>query len=71
VPGEGGDLTAGGGSVWARGSGTLLTRIDPHSHRVLARYGPPSGSGAVIVGAHAVWVSAHDIRTVWRIPLDR
>lgn len=70
VPGEGGDLTVGGGSVWARGSNKLLARIDPKRNRVVARYGPSSGSGAVIVGAGAVWISAHDIDTVWRVPLD-
>jgi len=30
-------------------------------------YGPDSGSGAVIFGAGAVWISAHDIKTVWRL----
>jgi virginiamycin B lyase len=69
VPGEGGDLTVGGGSVWARGSDRLLTRIDPDRRKVIARYGPSSGSGAVIVGAGAVWISAHDVNTVWRLPL--
>jgi YVTN family beta-propeller protein len=69
VPGEGGDLTVGGGFVWARGSDKLLAKIDPKRRKVVARYGPPSGSGAVIVGAGAVWISAHDIDTVWRLPL--
>ena len=71
VAGSGGDLTVGGGSVWARGGGDpLLTRIDPSSDSVVERYRPPSGSGAVIVGADAVWISAHDIATVWRLPLE-
>jgi virginiamycin B lyase len=69
VPGEGGDLTVGGGSVWARGSDRLLTRIDPKRRKVVARYGPSSGSGAVIVSDGAVWISAHDVNTVWRLPL--
>jgi virginiamycin B lyase len=69
VRGEGGDLTVGGGSVWARGSDKLLTRIDPKRRRVVGRYGPSSGSGAVIVGGGAVWISAHDVNTVWRLPL--
>ena len=69
VRGEGGDLTVGGGFVWARGTDKLLTRIDPKRRKVVARYGPPSGSGAVIVGGGAVWISAHDINTVWRLPL--
>jgi virginiamycin B lyase len=69
VRGEGGDLTVGGGFVWARGADKLLTRIDPKRRKVVARYGPSSGSGAVIVGGGAVWISAHDVNTVWRLPL--
>jgi hypothetical protein len=69
VRGEGGDLTVGGGSVWARGADRLLVRIDPKRRRVVARYGPPSGSGSVTVGGGAVWISAHDVNTVWRLPL--
>jgi virginiamycin B lyase len=69
VRGEGGDLTVGGGFVWARGTDRLLTRIDPRRRKVVARYGPSSGSGAVIVGAGAVWISAHDVNAVWRLRL--
>jgi hypothetical protein len=69
VIGEGGDLTTGGGSVWARGRGYLLTRIDPATNDVVERFGPSVGSGAVIVGFDAVWISAHDVETVWRLPL--
>jgi streptogramin lyase len=69
VVGEGGDLTVGAGSVWARGSDRLLVRIDAKRRRVVTRYGPPSGSGAVIVAAGAVWISAHDVPVVWRLPL--
>lgn len=69
VRGDGGDMTAGGGWAWARGSSILLTRIDTRTNRVVERYGPPSGSGAAIVGFGAVWVSAHDVTTVWRLPL--
>ena len=70
VSGEGGDITTGGGSVWVRGSGYLLTRLDPETNTVVGRYGPSSGSGAVIVAPGAVWISAHDVGTVWRIPLE-
>ena len=69
VAGDGGDMAAGGGWVWARGSGYLLTRIDPQSNTVVERYGPSSGSGAAIVGFDAVWISAHDIARVWKLPL--
>ena len=71
VPGGGGDLAAGGGWVWARGGDDpLLVRIDPATSQVVETYGPPSGSGAVTVGYGAAWVSAHDVTTVWRLPLD-
>ena len=70
VVGEGGDITTGGGSVWARGSGYLLTRIDPETNEVASRYGPSSGSGGVIVAPGAVWLSAHDVGTVWRLPIE-
>lgn len=67
--GPGGDLTSGGGWIWARGSNHLLARIDPRTDEVAEIYGPASGSGAVVVGFGAVWFSAHDIGTVWRMPL--
>ncbi len=67
--GDGGDLTAGGGWVWIRGSGPLLARLDPSTNKIVEKYGPESGSGAAIVGYGAVWISAHDIDTVWRLPI--
>jgi streptogramin lyase len=70
VPGGGGDLAVGGNWVWARGGDDpLLVRIDPTTNEVAQVYGPPSGSGAVTVAYGAVWVSAHDINAVWRMPL--
>ena len=65
MPGPGGDIAAGAGRVWVRATPTLLTVIDPESDRVVARYGPPSGSGAVRANQDVVWVTAHDIQTVW------
>lgn len=70
IPGGGGDLTTGADSVWARGSRQLLTRIDAATGALSERYGPRSGSGAVIVDAGALWISAHDIDTVWRLELE-
>jgi virginiamycin B lyase len=68
VIGEGGDITTGDGSVWVRGSDFLLTSVDPGSNAIDTRYGPSSGSGAVIVASGAVWVSAHAVSKVWRLP---
>lgn len=63
--GGGGDIAAGAGRLWVRATKILLQAIDPATNRVTAQYGPPSGSGAVRVANDHVWVSAHDIQTVW------
>jgi virginiamycin B lyase len=65
VPGSGGDIAAGAGRVWVRASKVLLQAIDPRRNSVAERYGPPSGSGAVRADNRHVWVTAHDIHTVW------
>jgi virginiamycin B lyase len=68
--GEGGDMAAGGGWIWARsGNDVLLAQIDPRTNTVVRKYGPAVGSGAAIVNGNSVWVSAHDVSTVWRLPL--
>ena len=65
VEGEGGDIDVGQGRVWVRAAKVLLSVIDPGSNQVVRRYGPPAGSGAVRVAGPYVWVSAHDVTTVW------
>lgn len=68
-PVGGGDITVGGGSVWVRGGPNLLTRIDASTNHVVERYGPVAGSGGVAADNAAVWLTAHDIATIWRLPL--
>jgi YVTN family beta-propeller protein len=67
VPGLGGDIAAGEGAVWVRADKVLLSAIDPKTNRVVRRYGPAQGSGAVRVGNGKLWVSAHDVNKVWRL----
>jgi hypothetical protein len=55
--------------LWVRSERDLVVRIDPATNKVTARYGPPSGSGSVAADAAAVWVSAHDTSSLWRLPL--
>jgi virginiamycin B lyase len=71
IKGDGGDMTTGGGWVWARGARRLLTRIDPHTNRIAVRYGPSLGDGSVTTGFGAVWLSVVDADTLWRLPLPR
>jgi virginiamycin B lyase len=66
---DGGDLAYGGGSVWARVTDALVARIEPATNSVAGRYGPHAGSGSVAADDRALWISAHDIHTVWRVPL--
>ena len=66
---QGGDIAVGGGYVWLRGSRTLLFKIDPGTNEIIARYGPSSGSGSMAADDSAVWISAHDVTTIWRLPL--
>jgi len=64
---RGGDVAVGGGSVWLRGSRTLLFRIDPARNEIVERYTPSAGSGSVAVDDDAIWITAHDITTIWRL----
>lgn len=67
---ERGQIAFGGGYVWVRGSTTLLYQIDPQTNQVVRRYGPVMGSGGVAADDSAVWITAHDSTTIWRLPLE-
>jgi virginiamycin B lyase len=67
VPGPGGDIAAGEGAVWVRTTKVLLSVIDPKTNKVIKRFGPAQGSGAVRAGDGKVWVSAHDVNKIWRL----
>jgi YVTN family beta-propeller protein len=71
VAGMGGDIAAGEGGVWVRGTKVLLVVIDPKTNRVVKRFGPSKGSGAVRAGNGKVWVSAHDVNKVWALKPDK
>jgi hypothetical protein len=50
-----------------RTSSELALRIDPATAAVTRRVGPAAGSGSVAIDGDSVWISAHDVTTVWRI----
>lgn len=69
-----GDIAVGAGRVWVRTYEILLAEIDPRNNTVVARYREPAGttygaygSGAVRVSGRSVWLSAHDVDSIWRI----
>lgn len=69
VIGLGGDIATGAGKVWVRGNQTaFLVTIDPKTNTICDHYGPLSGSGAVrVTDDNNVWISSHDINTIWII----
>jgi streptogramin lyase len=66
---EGGDIAVGGGFVWARVTSSVVVQIDAATNKVVGRFGEPSGSGSVAADDGGAWISAHDVDTVWRLPI--
>lgn len=65
---SGGDIAATN-AVWVRGTDdALAVRIDPQVNTVVDRLGPLAGSGGVAITDTSVWLTAHDVQTVWRLP---
>jgi YVTN family beta-propeller protein len=66
VPGPGGDISAGEGSVWVTSFGYPLSRIDPDSNSVAQQF-VGAGGDAVRAGKGFVWLC--DLRggKVWRL----
>jgi len=65
VAGSGGDITTGSNKIYVRAKNTLLSVIEPTTNKEVSRYGPPAGSGAVRVENGRIWITAHDINTIW------
>jgi streptogramin lyase len=62
-------LAASEGGVWLSGTGEIH-RMDPQSGKVAETIPVPEGPcEASDVGFGAAWISAHDVSTVWRLPL--
>jgi virginiamycin B lyase len=64
----GGDIAAGDGAVWVRTETELATAIDVATDEVVRVLGPATGSGSIAVTPGAVWITAHDVRQVYRVP---
>jgi virginiamycin B lyase len=80
MPGAGGAITVGDGSVWVRGTLTLLKQVDSETGEIVAQYGPDAGSGDALVRDGVLWISAikalgHGTEAgggaVYRLPLSK
>jgi virginiamycin B lyase len=70
VPGPGGDIAAGEGSVWVTSFGFPISRIDPASNRVAQQF-VGDGGDAIRVGLGSLWLSNLKAQNVWRIDPKR
>ena len=66
VPGPGGDIAVGEGSVWVTSFEFPLSRIDPATNAVVQQFAGKGGD-AVRVGLGSVWLSNLEAGNVWRL----
>jgi virginiamycin B lyase len=66
VPGPGGEIAYGEGSVWVTSFEFPLSRIDPSRNAVVQQFAGPGGD-AVRVGLGSVWLSNLRAGNVWRL----
>jgi hypothetical protein len=70
VPGSGGDIAVGEGSVWVTSFEFPISRIDPSTNQVVQQfYG--KGGDAIRVGLGSVWLSNLEAGNVWRLDPKR
>jgi virginiamycin B lyase len=66
---SGGDIAVSADAIWVRVTDdALAVRIDPRANEVVERLGPSAGSGGVAIAETSVWITAHDRRSIWRLP---
>ena len=65
---DGGDIAASDRAVWVRVSDALVAEINPQTNKVVDRLGPAAGSGSVTIAEGSVWITAHDVSSLWRVP---
>jgi streptogramin lyase len=68
IPGEGGEIAFGGGSVWATVFGFPITRIDPGSNKVTRQW-VGAGGDSIRCAHDSIWLSFLTGAKVWRIKI--
>jgi virginiamycin B lyase len=66
IPGGGGDISAGEGSVWATSFGFPLSRIDPATNQVVQQF-VGEGGDAVRAGHGQIWLSNYKSGIEWKL----
>jgi virginiamycin B lyase len=70
IPGPGGEIAVGAGSVWVTSFEYPITRIDPSTNTVAQQFFGPGGD-AIRVGHGSVWLSNLRQSNVWRLDPKR
>jgi streptogramin lyase len=70
IPGGGGEISAGEGSVWATSFEYPITRIDPATNKVAQQFFGPGGD-SIRVGLGSVWLTNIRAGNIWRIDPKR
>jgi virginiamycin B lyase len=60
--GRGGDITAGGGYIWATLRDVPLVQIDPNANAITALFKGTGWGDAIRFGGGSLWLSGHSIR---------
>lgn len=66
VPGPGGEIAAGEGSVWVTSFEFPISRIDPKTNTVVQQFAGPGGD-SIRVGLGSVWLCNLRAGNVWRL----
>lgn len=66
IPGPGGEIAVGEGSVWVTAFEYPITRIDPRTNTVVQRF-HGAGGDAIRVGHGSLWLSNLRAQNVWRL----
>jgi YVTN family beta-propeller protein len=69
VPGPGGDIAAGEGSVWVTAINVPLTRVDTKKNKVAVQF-VGKGGDAMRVGLGSLWLCSFFLQEVWRVNPD-
>jgi len=68
IPGHGGEIAFGGGSVWATVTEFPLTQIDPKTDRVIGQW-RGDGGDSVRFAFGTIWLTNLRGEKIWRIPI--
>ncbi|MCC6538576.1 MAG: hypothetical protein IT162_13555 [Bryobacterales bacterium] len=66
IPGTGGEISAGGGSVWITVFQIPISRIDARTNQVTHQYAGPGGD-AILFAHGSVWLSNLREQNLWRL----